>query len=149
EIAERMVTWVTPYQRHFLNFPLTLHERDLPPTIDDARAKLRSFVDEVMSNAPPLPSHIKHSQWEYHWANFQDARRLSSRLRSWCKTRLQHAATAATLVTHLTRRAFQKTFGAALRVKREATIEMCNLFARIAGERYVRPAAARVKRKAV
>src|SRR5262245_42500877 len=109
EIAERMVTWVTPYQRHFLNFPLTLHDRGLPPTIDDARAKLRSFVDEVMSNAPQLPSHIKHSQWEYHWADFQDARRPPSRIRSWGKTRLRHAATAAT--------------GAALRVKRKA-IEM-------------------------
>ena len=82
EIAERMVTWVTPYQQHFLNFPLTLHDRDLPPKIDDARVKLRSFVDEVMSNVPPLPSHIKHSQWEYHRHGFQDARRLSSRIRS-------------------------------------------------------------------
>src|SRR5215470_16160885 len=55
EIAERMVTWVTPYQRYFLRFPLSLHDRDLPPTIDDARAKLQAFVDEVMSNAPQFP----------------------------------------------------------------------------------------------
>src|SRR5262245_210412 len=95
EIAERMVTWVTPYQRHFLQFPLTLHDRDLPPTVEDARLKLRSFVDEVMLKAPQLPSHVKHSQWEYHWATFQDARRLPSRIRSWGKTRLQHAATVA------------------------------------------------------
>jgi hypothetical protein len=81
-IAERMITWVTPYQQHFLNFPLTLHDRDLPPTVEDARVKLRSFVGEVMSNVPPLPSHVKHSQWEYHWHGFQDARRLSSRIRS-------------------------------------------------------------------
>src|SRR6516164_177805 len=151
EIAERMVTWVTPYQRHFLNFPLTLHDRDLPATVDDARAKLRSFVDEVMSNAPQLPSHIKHSQWEYHWADFQDARRLPSRIRSWGKTGLQHAATAAAPITHQTRRAFQKTFGAALqvretfatRVKRKA-LEMCKPFARIVGNRYVRPALRRL-----
>src|SRR5215470_12709417 len=82
EIAERMVTWVTPYQRHFLKFPLTLHDHDLPPTVEDACVKLRSFVDDVMSSAPPLPSHIKHSQWEYHLHGFQDARRLSSRIRS-------------------------------------------------------------------
>jgi Macrocin-O-methyltransferase (TylF) len=112
EIAERMLTWVTPYQRHFLKFPLTLHDRDLPPKIDDARVKLRSFVDEVMSNAPPLPSHVKHSQWEYHWANFQDARRLSSRIRSWAKTRLQHAATVATSITSAIGLALHKTFGA-------------------------------------
>jgi O-methyltransferase len=163
EIAELMVTWVTPYQRHFLKFPLTLHDRDLPPTVEDARVKLRSFVDEVMSNAPPLPSHIKHSQWEYHWAGFHGARRLSSRIRSGAKARLQHAATAATSITHLIRRAFQKTFGVlrdafqttfgaalrakgrtiALRVKRKA-IEMCKPFARVVGDTYVRPALRRL-----
>jgi Macrocin-O-methyltransferase (TylF) len=111
EIAERMVTWVTPYQQHFLKFPLTLHEVDLPPGIDDARTKLRSFVDEVMLYTPPLPSHIKHSQWEYHWTGFQDARRLPNRIRSWCKIRLQHAETAAISLTHLIRRTFEKTFG--------------------------------------
>jgi O-methyltransferase len=112
EIAERMVTWVTPYQRHFLKFPLTLHDRDLPPTVEDARVKLRLFVDEVMSNTPPLPSHIKHSQWEYHWANFQDARQPSSRIRSWGKTRLQHAATVTSSITSPIGLALHKTFGA-------------------------------------
>jgi hypothetical protein len=126
EIAERMVTWVTPYQRHFLNFPLTLHDRDLPPTIDDARAKLRSFVDEVMSNAPPLPSHIKHSQWEYHWADFKAARRLPNRIRSWSKTRLK-----------------PKLRAIELRAKRKA-IEMCRPFARVVGDTYVRPALRRL-----
>jgi hypothetical protein len=98
EIAERMVTWVTPYQQYFLKFPLTLHDRDLPPNIDDAYSQLRSFVDDVMSHAPALPSHIKHSQWEYHWAAFHDARRISSRIRAlinrtgaWIKLRLAHA----------------------------------------------------------
>src|SRR5262245_47996915 len=114
EIAERMVTWVTPYQRHFLNFPLTLHDRDLPPTVEDVRVKLRSFVDEVMSHTPPLPSHIKHMQWEYHWADFQAARRLSNRVRSWGKTRLQHLATAVTLFACITRQAFRRTVVAPL-----------------------------------
>jgi Macrocin-O-methyltransferase (TylF) len=81
-IAERMVTWVTPYQQHFLKFPLTLHDRDLPPHVDDAHSQLRSFVDDVMSHTPALPSHIKHSQWEYHRAAFHDARRISSRIRA-------------------------------------------------------------------
>jgi hypothetical protein len=160
EIAERMVTWVTPYQRHFLNFPLTLHGRDLPPTVEDARVKLRSFVDEVMSNAPPLPSHVKHSQWEYHWADFQDARRLSSRIRSWGKTKLAFKKTlgAAQNTLGATQRRFkaaqgrfgaaQRRFGAAqtrtaLRVKRKA-VEMCTPYARIVGDRYVRPALRRL-----
>jgi FkbM family methyltransferase len=93
-----MVTWVTPYQHHFLKFPLTLHDRDLPPNIDDAHSQLRSFVDDVMSHVPALPSHIKHSQWEYHWAAFHNARRISSRIRAlmnrasaWTKLRLAHA----------------------------------------------------------
>jgi len=97
-IAERMVTWVTPYQQYFLKFPLTLHDRDLPSHIDNARSQLRSFVDDVMSHTPALPSHIKHSQWEYHWAAFHDARRIPSRIRAlisrtgaWIKLRLAHA----------------------------------------------------------
>jgi Macrocin-O-methyltransferase (TylF) len=175
EIAERMVTWVTPYQQHFLKFPLTLHEVDLPPGIDDARTKLRSFVDEVMLHTPPLPSHIKHSQWEYHWTDFQDARRLPNRIRLWCKVRLQHVETAAIALTNLVRRTFEKTFGRlrelqkafaatslakttlaplanfavvkfvakgktfALRVQRK-TIAICMSFARIVGDRIVRPA---------
>jgi Macrocin-O-methyltransferase (TylF) len=141
EIAERMATWVTPYQQHFLNFPLTLHDRDLPPKIDDARVKLRSFVDEVMSNVPPLPSHIKHSQWEYHWADFQAARRLSSRIRSWSKTRLQPLATAATSA-----RAKLRTI--ALRAKLKA-VGMCKPFARGVEDSYVRPALRRFGREIV
>jgi len=139
-IAERMITWVTLYQQYFLNFPLTLHDRDLPPIIDDSRVKLRSFVDEVMSNAPPLPSHIKHSQWEYHWATFQDARRLSSRIRSWGKTRLQHLATAVTAVARVTQRAFRRTV---VSPQRKA-IEICKHFGRVVGNRYVRPALRRL-----
>src|SRR5215467_702484 len=91
DIAERMVTWVTPYQQHFVKFPLTLHDRDLPQNIDEARVHLRSFVDEVMSHTPTLPSHIKHSQWEYHWSAFHDGRRRSSRIRAWIKARFSAA----------------------------------------------------------
>src|SRR5262245_336596 len=91
DIAERMVTWVTPYQQHFVKFPLTLHDHDLPPNSDDARAKLQSFVDEVISHTPKLPSHIKHSQWEYHWGAFHDARRRFSRIRAWMKVRFSAA----------------------------------------------------------
>jgi hypothetical protein len=136
EIAERMVTWVTPYQRHFLNFPLTLHDRGLPPTIDDARAKLRSFVDEVMSNAPPLPSHIKHSQWEYHWADFHHARRLSNRIRSSLGRILTRAMAPVTRSAEMILRASSKLI---LRGKQK-TIELCKSHARVGAERYVRPA---------
>src|SRR6516225_543364 len=99
EIAERMVTWVTPYQQHFLKFPLTLHARDLPPDTGDALAKLQSFVDEVMSHAPALPSHIKHFQWEYHWAEFQNARRMTSRFRAWIQRKFTNATSALSLIS--------------------------------------------------
>jgi Carbohydrate esterase, sialic acid-specific acetylesterase len=89
DIAERMETWVTPYQQHFVKFPLTLHDRDLPPNSDEARVQLRSFVDEVMSHTPTLPSHIKHYQWEYHWSAFHDGRRRSTRIRAWIKARFR------------------------------------------------------------
>lgn len=92
EIAQRMVTWVTSYQQHFLKFPLTLHEEDLPSNIDDARAKLRSFVEEVMANAPPLPSHIDHSQWGTSPCAVPSARWVSSRIQVWTRGKLVHAA---------------------------------------------------------
>jgi len=99
EIAERMVTWVTPYQQHFLKFPLTLHARDVPPDTGAALAKLQSFVDEVMSHAPALPSHIKHFQWEYHWAAFQNARRMTSRFRAWIQGKFTNATSALSLIS--------------------------------------------------
>src|SRR6266851_4776269 len=83
EIGERMISWVTPYQRDFAQYPLTLHAADLPANIDEERHALRVFVDEVMSHVPShLPSHLGHPQWTYHWAGFTEANYqfLSSRL---------------------------------------------------------------------
>jgi len=135
EIAERMVTWVTPYQRYFLKFPLTLHDRDLPPAVDDARTKLQSFVDEVMSNAPQFPSHIRHSQWEYHWAQFHHARRISSRIRSSVRRVLKRAVTAITRSAKMILRANSDLI---LRAKQKA-IELCKPIARAVAIRYVIP----------
>ena len=81
-IANLMITWVTPYQSHFLNFPLTLHARDLTASIEPARGNLQAFVDEVISLTPPLPSHINHPQWEYHAPGFKMQRSFSYKLRS-------------------------------------------------------------------
>jgi hypothetical protein len=85
EIGKRMKIWVTPYQRDFAQYPLTLHTEDLPREADEARRQLKAFVDEVLSYAPAdLPSHINHLQWNYHWRTFVEARHkyLSSRLGS-------------------------------------------------------------------
>jgi len=85
EIGKRMLIWVTPYQRDFARYPLTLHTEDLPPQVDDARRQLKAFVDEVLRHSPAdLPSHIDHPQWNYHWRPFIEARHkyLSARLGS-------------------------------------------------------------------
>ncbi len=83
EIAEPMVSWVTDYQRQFAEHPLTLHSSDLPPNIEDDRAKLHSHVSEILSYCPRfLPSHVGHPQWEYHFVGFTEGRHnyLSKRL---------------------------------------------------------------------
>jgi hypothetical protein len=86
QIAERMMVFLTGYQREFVSHPLTLHAADLTPRANEARAKLRAYVDEVLSYLPPfLPSHINHPQWDYHLPGFIEARHkfLSARLGSW------------------------------------------------------------------
>ena len=142
-LAERMVTWVTPYQQHFVKFPLTLHDRDLPPNVEDARAKLRAFVDDVMSHAPTLPSHVKHSQWEYHWPAFHDARRLSSRIRSRIKTIFDASRSAVigcakSAITPMSA-AIADIAPAARRKAFEIARETCWPLAVAAGERLIGP----------
>ena len=83
QIAERMIVFLTRYQREFARHPLTLHAGELTAAVDDAREKLRAYVDKVLSYLPPsLPSHIHHPQWEYHLPGFIEARHkfLSGRL---------------------------------------------------------------------
>ena len=83
ELAERMISWVTPYQRSFARYPLTLHAYDVPENIEEGRRMLTAFVNEVMSHVPTnLPSHLGHPQWVHHWTGFAAARYqfLSSRL---------------------------------------------------------------------
>ena len=138
-IAELMVTWVTPYQQHFLKFPLTLHDRDLAADIEDGQIRLRRFVDEVMSGAPRLPSHIKHSQWEFHYAKFHHARRRSSRILSWIAGRGALALTTTAWLARPCRRILAPLFrGAMLRAEQKA-IKLCKPAALFLGEKYVRP----------
>jgi len=75
EIARNFTSFLTPYQKEMARFPLTLHAADLPADIDDARAKLRAFVDGVFAHLPAaLPSHLDHPQWDYHRPGFIEAR---------------------------------------------------------------------------
>ena len=83
KIGERMVGWVTSYQRGFTKYPLTLHTKDLLPVVSTGRGKLAACVQEILSHSPRVPgSHLDHPQWNYHLAPFRRARHqyLSSRL---------------------------------------------------------------------
>jgi hypothetical protein len=83
DVAERMIHWMTPYQRSFGSYPLVLHAGDISPAAAAEDDKLAGFVDEVLSCLPDfLPSHRDHPQWLYHWGNFVRARHgfLSTKL---------------------------------------------------------------------
>lgn len=83
EIASYMMVFITDYQLGFAKYPLTLHSKDLPATIDTGRQKLREFVDHTLSWLPGIPpTHYKHLQWEYHEPRFIEGRheKLSARL---------------------------------------------------------------------
>lgn len=82
DLAERMITWVTPYQASFALQPLTLHAGEVPPGTEFARKRLGQFVGRVLSYAPNFPSHTGHPQWDYHWPDFTRSRHsyLSSKL---------------------------------------------------------------------
>jgi hypothetical protein len=135
-IAELMVTWVTPYQQHFLKFPLTLHDGELPPSTGDARLQLRTFVDEVMSNAPALQSHIKHSQWEYHYPGFHHARQMSSRIRRWFRTKVERAISPAVWML----RRCRAIVGFLWRKMMEWAKDLCRPVVRVLLDDYLRPA---------
>jgi hypothetical protein len=74
DLAERMVTWVTPYQASFAHRRLVLHAGDIPAAAEAAHQELDAFVTEVLSYAVPFPSHVDHPQWDYHWPDFMKIR---------------------------------------------------------------------------
>ena len=83
DLSERMINWMTPYQRSFAQYPVILHAGDIPAGTEVADGQLAAFVGEVMASLPEfLPSHRDHPQWLYHSANFVRARHefLSARL---------------------------------------------------------------------
>lgn len=75
EIASRMIGFLTPYQRQYLDYPLTLHAADLPADVEADRAKLDARIAEVFAHVPEvLPSHLNHPQWRYHLLGFTKSR---------------------------------------------------------------------------
>src|SRR5215211_4030386 len=89
DIARHTLSYLTAYQKDMARHALTLHATDLPAGVDEARTKLRAFVDSVLAHVPAvLPSHIDHPQWDYHRPGFFEARHkyLSARLGSTTET---------------------------------------------------------------
>src|SRR5260370_1358860 len=89
EIALNMISFATPYTKDMARHQLTLHSAELPDGIEEARAKLRAFVDSVFVHLPAvLPSHLGHPQFDYHWSSFMETRHkyLSTRLGSVTET---------------------------------------------------------------
>ena len=83
EIASQLSVFLTPYQREYLEFPLTLHAHDLSADIERTRLQLTSYVKEVSDRiSKNLPSHRNHPQWLYHLPAFTKLRhaKLSERL---------------------------------------------------------------------
>ena len=48
-----MVGWVTPYQRSFAPYELTLHSKELPSGIASERAALSARMNAILSIARP------------------------------------------------------------------------------------------------
>ena len=70
-----MIGWVTPYQRSFAPYELTLHSQELPSNIAGERAALFACMYAILSHCPAfLPSHREHPQWNYHLGPFMAAR---------------------------------------------------------------------------
>ena len=86
DLAEKMILWVTPYQRDFAQYPLILHSADIPKHAGDGFAKLKAYVDRIFSFVPDeLPSHLDHPQWAYHRARFIQSRQkyLTEQVKAW------------------------------------------------------------------
>ena len=65
--AAGMRGYITQYQLDNARFGLTLHAQALPPAIDEARASLRAFFDELLRQLQGhVPDHRNHPQWIYH-----------------------------------------------------------------------------------
>jgi len=83
DAGRRMIGWVTPYQRSFAPYELTLHSKEIPLNIDSDRAALSASMKAILAYCPAfLPSHLGHPQWNYHLGTFMAARHryLSQRL---------------------------------------------------------------------
>ena len=75
EIAGRLKQFVTKDPLSLARYTLILHSGDLPPELDEAKAKLDRFVEAVLATLPSEPTHwANHPIWAYHYPRFHEAR---------------------------------------------------------------------------
>jgi hypothetical protein len=75
EIAGRLKQFITKDPISLARHTLLLHSDDLPADLDEAKSKLDRFVDSVLAELPPEPTHwVNHPIWAYHYPAFHQAR---------------------------------------------------------------------------
>lgn len=76
QIAKNLTQFITKDPIELARHTLVLHSGDLPVGFNDAKAKLDSFVEAVLAELPPEPTHwVNHPIWAYHYPRFHEARR--------------------------------------------------------------------------
>ena len=89
DAGERMVGWVTPYQRSFAPYELTLHSQGASFEYRQRTRRTLCMHEWHIVLCPAfLPSHREHPQWDYHLGPFMAARHkyLSARFGQFTET---------------------------------------------------------------
>jgi hypothetical protein len=63
EAAATLAPWTTREHRRAARHDIVFHEKDIPPSIDKAKARAAAFIDTVTNQLPPPVSHIEHPYW--------------------------------------------------------------------------------------
>ena len=75
QIAGKLKQFITKDPISLARHTLLLHSGDLSPELDEAKAKLDQFVEAVLAELPPEPTHwVNHPIWAYHYPAFHQAR---------------------------------------------------------------------------
>ena len=75
EIAAKLKQFVTKDPISVARHTLVLHSGDFPPELDEGKAALDRFVEAVLAELPPEPTHwANHPIWAYHYPHFHAAR---------------------------------------------------------------------------
>lgn len=72
QIAADLSSFITKDHRDYGRYTLTLHSRDLPDSLDQAKKALRSYVDNVYRHLSDEPvTHLNHPYWQASVTDFE------------------------------------------------------------------------------